>query len=112
MLNISKLCVYDISPLVRHEALCCIARIIPLYFQSFLSLATSDLILAYDMYSNAYVKIFNGFHAHQVSSIIHTVYSTLKQAMYDPVSTISIRARHILTVCRSLLFVYYCKQHL
>lgn len=105
MLNISKLCVYDISPLVRHEALCCIARIIPLYFQSFLSLATSDLILAYDMYSNAYVKIFNGFHAHQVSSIIHTVYSTLKQAMYDPVSTISIRARHIFD---SLSFLALC----
>lgn len=102
ILNISKLCIYDVSPLVRHEALCCIARVIPLYFQSFLALATSDLIVAYDMYSNAYVKIFNGFQAHQVNPIIHTTYSTLKQAMYDPVSIISIRARHLFDGVSSL----------
>lgn len=102
MINISKLCVYDVSPLVRHEALCCIARFITLYFQSFLSLVTNDLILAYDMSSNPYVKIFNGFQIHKVNSIIHTTYKALKQAMYDPMSTISIRARHIFDGLSSL----------
>lgn len=95
IINISNLCIYDISSLVRHEALCCIARFITLYFQSFLSLVTSDLISTYDMYSNPYVKIFNGFQSHKTNSIIHTAYNALKQAMYDPVSTISIRARRI-----------------
>lgn len=117
--TVSDMMVQDASPLVRHEALCCVARLVPCYLHTFITACEYTICSAYNLFTNkSNVKLFMrltyGLQAgldispavSQKLMAISAIVRNLRATCKDPVSSIALRAVNIL---RSLDAIAMCR---